>query len=280
MQKLDAGGIIPKLLVNSKIPNALKAVQDAADEFRQDEKVDAAERRELAILMREAWEDEVYSEEEEALIQRVRQKFEGSLDESKWKLLKSPDIFVKMESIFEEEKNSAAVIFRATTVVDASLEECAAWELAKMTRERMKGHLDFGGLDREVVKLNNHAELFLFAMDLGVRGFDSREWLTKVVWKMIDQNTMITTVEDIEHDDFPIGANNHVRASSGCFWKYEQLDDAAGIPQTRVTYCQQADLKGFIPKALVNSKTTESLENLSNMRKKFDRTLDIDKSMR
>jgi hypothetical protein len=50
--------------MNSKIPEALKAVQDATDKFRQDEKVDAAERRELAILMREAWEDEVYSEEE------------------------------------------------------------------------------------------------------------------------------------------------------------------------------------------------------------------------
>ena len=64
MQKLDAGGIIPKSLVNSKIPNVLAAVQTATDEFRQDEKVDTAERRELAILIREAWEDEVYSEEE------------------------------------------------------------------------------------------------------------------------------------------------------------------------------------------------------------------------
>ena len=31
---------------------------------------------------------EVYSEEEEALLQRVRQKFEGSLEESKWTQLK------------------------------------------------------------------------------------------------------------------------------------------------------------------------------------------------
>ena len=74
MQKLDAGGIIPKSLVNSKIPKALKAVQEATDEFRQDEKVDAAERRELAILMREAWEDEVYSEEE------VREQDDGRLN--------------------------------------------------------------------------------------------------------------------------------------------------------------------------------------------------------
>ena len=64
VQKLDAGGVIPSRVMNRKIPEALKAVQGATDEFRQDEKVDAAERRELAILMREAWEDEKYSDEE------------------------------------------------------------------------------------------------------------------------------------------------------------------------------------------------------------------------
>ena len=74
MQKLDAGGIIPTSLVNNKIPKALKAVQGATDEFRQDEKVDAAERRELAILMREAWEDEKYSDEE------VREQDDGRLN--------------------------------------------------------------------------------------------------------------------------------------------------------------------------------------------------------
>ena len=74
MQKLDAGGVIPSRVINSKIPNAISIVQDAADEFRQDEKVDAAERRELAILMREAWEDEVYSEEE------VREQDDGRLN--------------------------------------------------------------------------------------------------------------------------------------------------------------------------------------------------------
>ena len=73
VQKLDAGGIIPKSIVNSKIPYAMSIVQEATDEFRQDEKVDAAERRELAVLMREAWEDEVYSEEE------VREQDDGQL---------------------------------------------------------------------------------------------------------------------------------------------------------------------------------------------------------
>jgi hypothetical protein len=73
VQKLDAGGVIPPWLVDSKVPHVLSVVQNATNEFRQDEKVDAAERRELAILMREAWEDEVYSEDE------VREQDDGQL---------------------------------------------------------------------------------------------------------------------------------------------------------------------------------------------------------
>ena len=97
----------------------------------------------------------------------------------------SPDIFVTMKSVFEKGGSSAA-IGRAVTIVDASIEDCAAWENAKMTRERMKGHYDFGGLDRKVVKLTNHSELFYFVIDLGVKTIAPREWLTKVVWKMVD----------------------------------------------------------------------------------------------
>ena len=47
--------------------------------------------------MREHEQDEVRSEEENALLERVSQKFEGSLKEGKrWKQLKSPDVFETM----------------------------------------------------------------------------------------------------------------------------------------------------------------------------------------
>ena len=65
-----------------------QAVQDAINEFRQDDRIDAVVREEISELMEERWSEEVYSEEENALLQRVRQKFEGSLEESKWKKFK------------------------------------------------------------------------------------------------------------------------------------------------------------------------------------------------
>ncbi|GMI07790.1 hypothetical protein TrLO_g11561 [Triparma laevis f. longispina] len=72
--QLDAGGSIPTWVVNKKVPNS-----PMINEFRQDEKVDAADLREMATFMRERAQDEVYSEEENALLERVRKKFEGSL---------------------------------------------------------------------------------------------------------------------------------------------------------------------------------------------------------
>ncbi|GMH73337.1 hypothetical protein TL16_g06163 [Triparma laevis f. inornata] len=146
--QLDAGGSIPTWLVDKKVPQALCAVQQAIDEFRQDEKVDTAELRELATFSRERWKVEVYSEEENALLERVRKKFEGSLKEGKgWKQLKSPDVFVKMEATFEE-RGSNAVVGRALKVVDATIEACTALEYARMTWEGMKLHYDFGGLGK------------------------------------------------------------------------------------------------------------------------------------
>ncbi|GMH89495.1 hypothetical protein TL16_g11475 [Triparma laevis f. inornata] len=217
VQTVEFGGSIPTWIVNKLAPQALSAVQDAIDEFTQDEMVDAAERREKATLMRE-WKNEVYSEEEIALLERVREKFEGSLKEGKgWKKFKSPDIFVEMEATFEE-RGSTAAIGRAVTVVDATIEDCVAWEAARVTRERMRGHYREGGRGCKVVKLNDHSEIFYTAIDFGVRSFAPREWLTKIVWKMVDKNTMVVGYEDIEDDNFPIGAGKkYVRASSGGF---------------------------------------------------------------
>ncbi|GMH84542.1 hypothetical protein TrVE_jg1457 [Triparma verrucosa] len=92
---------------------------------------------------------------------------------------------------------------------------------------------------------------------------------------------MVVCFEDTEHDDFPLGAGkDNVRASSGSFWKYERLPEVRDIPQTRVTYVQQADLKGFIPKFLINAKIVGILMYLSQMRKKFDNSLEIDEVRR
>ena len=74
--------------MNKTVPRALSAAHSVIDYFRQDERIDAADMGELSDYVQEHWREEVYSEEENALLQRVRQKFEGSLEERKWITLK------------------------------------------------------------------------------------------------------------------------------------------------------------------------------------------------
>ena len=93
------------------------------------------------------------------------------------------------------------------------------------------------------------------------------------------QTTLL--VADIKVNRFPPGAGKgYIRASQGAFWKYERLPEIRGIPQTRVTYTQQVDLKGFIPSFVMNSKIVGTLGYLSIMRKKFDKSLEIDAGCR
>ena len=88
VQQIDTGGVLPTWVMDKMLPRSLKVVQEAIDEFRQDDRIDTADREELSALMEGRGRDEVYSEEENALLQRVRQKYEGSLEEGKWKQLK------------------------------------------------------------------------------------------------------------------------------------------------------------------------------------------------
>ena len=60
-QNIDAGGIVPTRVMNLKLPYALSPVQQAIKEFRQDKKIDEADRAELAAFIREKHEDQEYS---------------------------------------------------------------------------------------------------------------------------------------------------------------------------------------------------------------------------
>ena len=212
--------------------------------------VDEEDKKGLIGVMRDEWMNQVYSAEEEALIKQVCHMLEGSLKEESWVRVQSIDPLVKMESNHYHKNGTA--IGRANAVVDASIEECAAWEFAKMSRERYKAHYDGGGTDRDVIKLTEHSDLFRIVLDLKIPSIDTREFLTRSCWRMVDENTMVCAYENAEDVRFP--RKKHVRASTDSFFRYEKLPEVEGIPQTKVTYCIQVDLKGFIPKTIMNSK--------------------------
>ncbi|GMH73670.1 hypothetical protein TrST_g7194 [Triparma strigata] len=148
-QRIDAGGVVPTWLVKRKVPEGLSSVQTAVNTFRQDEKIDTAERDDLMSSMQQGLEAETYTEEEEAWIKAISEKYEKSSNGGErtegFKKLISPDPYVKMESMIEGGSlnmadKSTAGCARAIAIIDASLEECAAFDFIKTSREKRKSH--------------------------------------------------------------------------------------------------------------------------------------------
>ena len=68
-----------------------------------------------------------------------------------------------------KDKRSTYGIARAITVIDASIEDCAAWDFARMTRERAQENRERGGLERKLVTVNDHSAIYYLARDFKVR---------------------------------------------------------------------------------------------------------------
>jgi hypothetical protein len=144
-------------------------------------------------------------------------------------------------------------------IVDASIAEVAAWELARMSRENQKEHVAFGGLERDLVKINDHQDIFHVVYDLSIPTFLPRQFVSMAVWKWAaDKKELTVVAENVENDAFPV-RTEYLRASSTVLCKYKKEAEVGGIPQTKVTWIQQVDLGGAIPKWVQNRQGVGTL---------------------
>ena len=121
-----------------------------------------------------------------------------------------------------------------------------------MSRENMKVHDQDGGLDRELLKVNNHQNIYHVVYDLSIPRFLPRQWVSRVVWKWAADKKELTVVyDDVEHVAFQ-ERKEYLRASVTSTGKYMQEAEFGATPQTRVTYTVQLDLGGRIPKWVQN----------------------------
>jgi hypothetical protein len=67
-----------------------------------------------------------------------------------------------------------------------------------------------------------------------------------------------------------------VRGSASVLAKFEQVVSIGEIPQTRLTWFQQPDLGGRIPKKLVGRAAVSQMMYASRMRKAFDKSEEVD----
>jgi hypothetical protein len=204
-------------------------------------------------------------------MQCVRDKI-GSVPESSFKELKSLDFLVTMDFAHHGDGNGVA---RGNTVVDASVEECAVWEMCKASRENWKHHVDFGGLERTFRKVNDHGNIYHVVYDLKLPGLSPREWVTLGIWKWKNTSSLEVFAFSADLGDFPT-RENYVRASSLVHYTYDELEMVSGTPQTRVTMTQSVDLKGVLPKWAADGVAQSNLMYLSKMRLRFDQSSKID----
>ncbi len=273
---LDAGGHVPAVVTNSKISLTLSVVEELRAEFARDDEIDEFERNKVALIIRD--EPQVYDSEETDLIERSRHKLAACKEED-FESLESPDHLVEMKLDHKEEEGALG---RAITVVDASVEDCAAWELNSMCREFTKSHHERGGLDRNFMVTNQHCGKYHLVIDLQIPGLQPREWVSHRIWKWNgdSKDQLEVFAEDFEDSEsYPINPK-FVRAKSFAYYSYEKLEPLGGFPRTRVTYAQAIDLGGIIPKWIASSGMVDQLMYTSVMRTLFDKSLAIDVAIR
>jgi len=269
-QYLDAGGVIPRSLMTSKLPDAMSPVIEMRDEFQRDDEIDKLERDELAATIRDL--PQTYTAEEDILINKVHVRL-GMLDWELFEELESSDHLVKMGNHFIP--GSSSGVGRASVTIDASAEECAAWEMNQMSRENVRNH---GSLPRSLTKLNDHSGVFHGVYDFQIPGFRPREFLSALVWRRRgDELTVV--YDDAHHTDFQLNPS-YVRGTSTVHIVYRSLQPFGGLPHTQMTWTQQVDLGGLIPKSVVNGRVVNRLGFISTARRLFDRSLEIDGATR
>ncbi|GMI12302.1 hypothetical protein TrLO_g650 [Triparma laevis f. longispina] len=158
INQIDAGGSIPTWLVNKQVPQALGALQSAIDEFRQDEKVDAVERSELAALIRTRGQDEVYSKEEERILEEGKATMAAITGSSDLKVVPSGDQLVSAKLAYLD--GDKLLIGIGECVIDGEMEELAAFEWLKMSRESTKNFHKKGGVEKFVKHVDSHKQYY------------------------------------------------------------------------------------------------------------------------
>jgi len=167
-----------------------------------------------------------------------------------------------------------------TTVVDTSVEECAANEFCSLySRKFKRSARDRGITDFTVKCINDHSLYYLTTRNLGVLipGFAEREFRLKATWKKDDLGNALVYFEDTSECDIthPVKSKSVV-TSVQTFWFFEPLPSIGGVPQTKVTLTSKVNLRGAIPSRIMNALAPRFASTVSDLRKKFDRNRSID----
>jgi hypothetical protein len=257
-QSIDPGGRIPAWVINMKVAEALGVAEETRLSFDRSDEVDKTALDALAGVIER--EHQVYEDEENAVVDRVRDQLD-EIPNSSLEELESPDHRVCMEGFYK----GGTVIARAATVLDEDICTCAAWAFQLMARHFVKDFYADGGMERGVTTHNDHSFTGQLLMDLNIPTFSPREFVTRSVWRWKSETVLLVASESCLVDQYPIRAGI-VRGSTTTLHKFERLDLLGEIPQTRVTWTRQPDLGGLIPTRAVRGAGIKMMMYVRRMR--------------
>ena len=272
---VDFGGYIPAALMSRAVPRMLAVVEDLRDVFQVDEEFDKEELARLASIIR--GEGEEYTEEERHQLSVTQLDLgEGVLSALDFETLESLDHLVNMSWMMFTRSD---MVLRASTVVDAPLEDCLAWEIAKLSRAAQKRHFKEHGKEQALIGVDAHSGTYHDIRGLDVPRSRLREWRMRYVWKYKDVRRdevllCYTTIDDA--DD----TTSYVKVQFSGFVVFKKQEAVGAVSQTLVSVAARMDIGGHLPRSYLRKVGVHELCGVGLMRQQFDRSLEVDGEVR
>ncbi|GMI52487.1 hypothetical protein TeGR_g11976, partial [Tetraparma gracilis] len=282
LQFLDpaSSNFIPRKVVHGRLIENLH-IEDLRAKFQRDSEIDKASNDATADMIIK--NEDPCSVEESAFVKNVRQEL-FDLDSAVMDDLESPDHLVRMGIVLGRTNFGAGSgISVASTVVDATVAQCAAIGINIMTREAtLRTHLVNGSPERLVYPRTPHTQIYRRLIELPIPGITPREFVSQQTWEWENEKTLHVVYNDAEIPEHPELTSKFARGSVQVLQTYDWLDPVNGVPQTRVTWLQRANFRVLIsaPERLMRKSVAKRLQWLVTMRKKFDHSEDLDRAKR
>ena len=125
IQHTNGNGNIPGRAMTKALPRSLHVVFQTNKLFNRDDEIDREDRRKLMAIMKDDENPGGYSDEENAMVNRVLEKVESAKDDDFVSLI-SNNFQTKMS--ISHTKGETNAFLKCEVTVDASVEECAAYK--------------------------------------------------------------------------------------------------------------------------------------------------------
>jgi len=308
VQNMTFGGVVRSSIANKQLlPRMMKLVFQVRDAFERDVEIDQMERTRLMKIMEGAAstsasptttarlrnlnfsfeasaneEIEIYTAQEDTLVNSISKTMEVIASRKFVRFPYSKDYRTYMGKNHVE--GDKVAYLKVETDVDASIEECAAYNFMILSRKRMKLNDQESIKTREARSYNNHCCDMLLLDDIGY-GLRRRIFLTRHIWKRISNKQIVHVNKDVDESKlFPecasIKNNVVVGKTSGYLSYVDSTITGSSINSTKMMYVVRLDLGGLIPKKFLEFSAMEFLSDYSVMRKAFCKDYEIDLEQR